>query len=468
MISKVTVLSLATLVVLLFQRADASYALRIPTSHAQPCAVLAISDLRSAYLQRAGVVRYDESNGTPEGLRQQLQRHFDVVSSLLSAATPDSVETAVARLEAADDHSWTADERTAWRQKLLAARRVQLRRLAAYRDRGTFPLNEGQAAHAAPIFVDRHGMACAVGHLMRCSGRADDVDSIAKHNNLVYVPDAAQGAVAAWVLTSGLTLEEAALIQPGYYWPAAPFDGSAYEPGELALEKDGLRYSNFRLQAQNYFPPTNPVNTGPKPTLAGLGLSAGKGTYVHPSPSQFPQHPPIGTHWIAIGGSDARVQAPLHSLNASADVFSGQMVVVNFDVAAIAADQRINGISEHSYWYWQGFQGLVELNPPPGAIYYLNTTARDGATTLASLNIDQSTPDPGFSRKSDTESFAPTQQISVEARLWLQDGVRMNTYLLDFNVVTVPEPLSGLVSAVLIAAYGLTRTRERVTVPPGR
>jgi hypothetical protein len=262
-------------------------------------------------------------------------------------------------------------------------------------------------------------------------------------------------------------LEEAALIQPGYYWPLGQFDASAYEPGELALEKDGLRYSNFRLQAQNYFPPTNPVNTGPKPTLAGLGLSAGKGTYIHPSPSGFPQHAPIGTHWIAIGGSDEFIQAPLHSLNASAGEVRGQMVVVNFDVAAIAADQRINGISESSYWYWQGFQDLnLASNPPPSAVYYLQTTARDGATTLASLNIDQSTPDPGFTRKSDTESFAPTRQISVEARLWLQDGVKMNTYLLDFNVVTVPEPTSGLVSAALIAAYGLTRTRERVAVRP--
>ena len=61
-------------------------------------------DLRSAYLQRVGVGWYDESNSTPEGLRQQLQRHFDVVLSLLSFATPDSMDIAVVRLEAADDH----------------------------------------------------------------------------------------------------------------------------------------------------------------------------------------------------------------------------------------------------------------------------------------------------------------------------------------------------------------------------
>ena len=43
--------------------------------------------------------------------------------------------------------------------------------------------------------------------------------------------------LAAWVLTSGLTLEDAALIQPGYYWPAGQFDTSAYQPSESALEK---------------------------------------------------------------------------------------------------------------------------------------------------------------------------------------------------------------------------------------
>jgi hypothetical protein len=61
---------------------------------------LEIADLRSAFLQRAGIVRYDESNRTPEGLRQQLEGHFDVVLSLLRFATANSIEIAVVRLEA--------------------------------------------------------------------------------------------------------------------------------------------------------------------------------------------------------------------------------------------------------------------------------------------------------------------------------------------------------------------------------
>jgi hypothetical protein len=366
MISRATILCLVSLLATVLQRADASCASHVP-SHDQSCIELKTSALRSAYLQRAGIVRYDESNRTPQGLRQQLQQHFDAVLSLLSFATSDSIDIAVGRLEAADDHSWTAKERTAWRQKLLAARRVQLQRLAAYRDRGIFPLNEGQSAHAAPIFVDRHGTACAVGHLMRCSGWTEAVESIEKSNNLVYVPDATQGAIAAWVLTSGLTFEEAALIQPGYDWWGAQFDASAYEPGELELEKDGLRFSNFRLQAQNYIvPPNIPTDTGPKPTMcrARIGDRV-EGSHTDPN-ATFLRHIPIGTNWFAIGVDEfSNGASPLERVGSRR---SCQMVVVQFrcggdhpqingSTASPKAATRVGG----------GFQG-PNLAPPPEAI----------------------------------------------------------------------------------------------------
>src|SRR4051794_29639715 len=107
MSSKITVLSaIVTILVAVFSRAEVSRASYLPSSslsHDQSCIVFPNSDLRSAYLQRAGMVQYDESNRTPDGLRKQLQRHFDVVLSVLSLATPDSIEVALVRLEAADD-----------------------------------------------------------------------------------------------------------------------------------------------------------------------------------------------------------------------------------------------------------------------------------------------------------------------------------------------------------------------------
>jgi hypothetical protein len=97
MLAKITVLPLIALLVSVSQAADTSYAPGVVSRDRQH-AVLRLSDLRSAYLQRAGVVRYDESNRTPAGLRQQLQRHFDVVLNLLRLDTPESIETALGRL----------------------------------------------------------------------------------------------------------------------------------------------------------------------------------------------------------------------------------------------------------------------------------------------------------------------------------------------------------------------------------
>jgi hypothetical protein len=243
----------STLLTVLAYSCDAANASLHPSraSADQGSIVLKLSDLRSAYLQRAGVVRYDQANMSPEGLRQQLRQHFDVVLGLLLVSTPQSIETAVKRLEAADEHTWTVDERRAWRQQLLATRHLQMRRLAAYRDRGLFPLNEGQAIHAVPIFVDRHDTACAVGQLMRWSGWQQAVADIQELNNLVYVPDAHHTSLASWILTSGLTLEEAALIQPAYGGLYTSVLMRDYEPGELSLVQSGLKFENFRLVAQN-------------------------------------------------------------------------------------------------------------------------------------------------------------------------------------------------------------------------
>ena len=54
---------------------------------------------------------------------------------------------------------------------------------------------------------------------MRESGWGEAVDAIQDANNLVYVTDVHHGVLVDWVLISGLTKEEAALIQPGYEPP---------------------------------------------------------------------------------------------------------------------------------------------------------------------------------------------------------------------------------------------------------
>src|SRR5262245_32511276 len=92
----------------------ASASLPGTASPSQPI-VLKISDLRSAYLLRAGVVQYDRTAMSRDGVRRQIQRHFDVVLGLLLVTTPRSIETTLDRLEASADTNWTVQERAKWR-----------------------------------------------------------------------------------------------------------------------------------------------------------------------------------------------------------------------------------------------------------------------------------------------------------------------------------------------------------------
>ncbi len=94
-------------------------------------------------------------------------------------------------------------------------RQLQIRRLKEYAQAGKFPKNTGFSL-ARPIFVDASNTACAVGHLMRESGAHAIVENVRASNNFVRVLDLEYGSVTDWILQSGLTQEEAALIQPTY------------------------------------------------------------------------------------------------------------------------------------------------------------------------------------------------------------------------------------------------------------
>jgi hypothetical protein len=188
---------------------------------------------------------------SPRDFQKQLRRHFDVVIGLLLASTPSSVEIALDRLEATGEQSWTDSQRATRRTQLINSRFLQLRRLAAYRDRGQFPLNEGHSTQPVPIFVDAHGTACAVGQLMRWSRREEDVATIHRVSNLVYVSDLSDGPINAWVAKSGLTIEEAALIQPTYgsiyVRPSIPDDAEKPLSPNWTAVIDDVRFSNFKL-----------------------------------------------------------------------------------------------------------------------------------------------------------------------------------------------------------------------------
>lgn len=102
----------------------------------------------------------------------------------------------------------------------LSAKQQQLRTQALndlhqYWQAGNFPLNE-RYSYRTPIFIDEHNNFCAVGYLIKASGREDLSRQIARRNNLAYVREMHYPELDQWAVQHGFTEDELAWIQPGY------------------------------------------------------------------------------------------------------------------------------------------------------------------------------------------------------------------------------------------------------------
>ncbi len=116
--------------------------------------------------------------------------------------------------------------------------------LHAYWTKGIFPKNVDYTDQRKPCFIDKFGAICAVGYLVeKTAGRgvANEINERNKYAELLAMNDE---AVNKWVLTSGLTLEECAMIQPTYGPPPVLTDNkieSSY--GILTAGLGGLNLS---------------------------------------------------------------------------------------------------------------------------------------------------------------------------------------------------------------------------------
>lgn len=110
-------------------------------------------------------------------------------------------------------------------------RNTALNWLREYRERGEFPHNHTHAGGRVPVFVDEHGTPCAVAYLLQRSGREGLVRETAGAGNNVYAWElAADARFSEWLDETGLTLGEAARIQPNY----AGYDLCCVEPASRA------------------------------------------------------------------------------------------------------------------------------------------------------------------------------------------------------------------------------------------
>ncbi len=145
--------------------------------------------------------------------------------------------------------------------------------LREYRDAGEFPRND-RFPVARPIFRDERGALCAMAYLIERSGRGDLVDRVALTRNYAYIPELADDpALVAWLDSVGLSVAEAARIQPEYdYFPGVPEDEevtASYAVSSILVSGASLTSLGLNLIA-----PTR--SSGWAGVLAGsLGVIAG-------------------------------------------------------------------------------------------------------------------------------------------------------------------------------------------------
>jgi len=99
-----------------------------------------------------------------------------------------------------------------------AARMRALDRVHAYAARGVFPTNPDFPGKFVPYFIDRiTGTRCGMAYLIEQSGDTGFVARVAATNNNARIPDLKDDPdLVTWLERNGLTLEEAARIQPTY------------------------------------------------------------------------------------------------------------------------------------------------------------------------------------------------------------------------------------------------------------
>jgi hypothetical protein len=111
-----------------------------------------------------------------------------------------------------------AASRAEVRATLAARRQLMIERLHAYAQAGVFPLQRLEPNDKVNVFIDDEGRLCAMANLMALDGQRDLVELTARTNNTLRLIDVTRGPLLAWMLESGLTQEEIAMIQEPYYF----------------------------------------------------------------------------------------------------------------------------------------------------------------------------------------------------------------------------------------------------------
>ena len=131
----------------------------------------------------------------------------------------------------------------------LAGRRAQMIQwLHEYKEAGVYPTDD--AGMPLSVFRDARGVRCPMAELIHKSGRDDLVDAVAAQANDLRLADVHAGPLHDWMMESGLTLPEIAMVQGAmnvdFYVPEQPREilqasARAEVRGHLATAEVALR-----------------------------------------------------------------------------------------------------------------------------------------------------------------------------------------------------------------------------------
>jgi len=127
--------------------------------------------------------------------------------------------------------------------------------LREYRNAAVFPINDKFAGKQVPFFRDSRGTLCAMAYLIDRSGRGDIVDKVARTRNNAFIHDLADdAALIQWLSDNGLTVDEAARIQPSYdgFFP----ESSNHVSSDFAIATMLLGGASMAFSAVNIVKPT--------------------------------------------------------------------------------------------------------------------------------------------------------------------------------------------------------------------
>lgn len=219
------------------------------------------------------------------------------------------------------------------------ARAAHLERLDAYRRRAEFPKNRRFPGRMLPHFIDEGGVRCAMAHLMDATGAAtrDFVQHVARSANYARIRDlACVPELVAWLDANGLTLEEAARIQPTYCGtPAnACVCATAIYNGVLKGTPSALADGGAGLSVSAIFGPVKNVSVNDVvPLLGAGGLGPTDTVYAR----WIPGTGPATVQFVASAGATS-VPIPLSACSASQiSSVPGPLPVQTLDQAMSAA-----------------------------------------------------------------------------------------------------------------------------------